>query len=94
MKSPTRSSPVISAGPCPAGPMKELRSERDDRELRRHDKIAVDLLAPRRNSPGRLFVIEDYPKDLMSFYGQGYSISRFLVEMGGRPASPVRAQRP
>ena len=21
----------------------------------------------------------------MSFYGQGYSISRFLIEMGGRP---------
>ncbi len=33
----------------------------------------------------RLFVIEEYPKDLMSFYGQGYSISRFLIEMGGRP---------
>ena len=30
-------------------------------------------------------MIEDYPKDLMSFYGQGYSISRFLIEMGGRP---------
>ena len=24
-------------------------------------------------------------RDLMGFYGQGYSISRFLIEMGGRP---------
>ena len=58
----------------------------DQRELTRHDQIATDLLARRGELPlGRLFVIEDYPKDLMSFYGQGYSISRFLIEMGGRP---------
>jgi hypothetical protein len=58
----------------------------DDRELHRHDQIAYDLLARRGELPlARLFVIENYPKDLMSFYGQGYSISRFLVEMGGRP---------
>lgn len=74
-------------GPMPrwADEGASLLSE-DDRELRRHDKIAVDLLARRGELPlARLFVIEDYPKDLMSFYGQGYSISRFLVEMGGRP---------
>jgi hypothetical protein len=58
----------------------------DQRELTRHDQIATDLLARRAELPlGRLFIIEDYPKDLMSFYGQGYSISRFLIEMGGRP---------
>jgi hypothetical protein len=74
-------------GPMPrwADEGASLLSE-DDRELRRHDKIAVDLLSRRGEIPlARLFVIEDYPKDLMSFYGQGYSISRFLVEMGGRP---------
>jgi hypothetical protein len=32
-----------------------------------------------------LFVLEEYPSDLMGFYGQGYSVSRFLVEIGGRP---------
>jgi hypothetical protein len=36
-------------------------------------------------SLARLFKIEEYPRDLMSFYGQGYSISRFLIEIGGRP---------
>jgi hypothetical protein len=58
----------------------------DLRERRRHDQIAVDLFARRGELPlSRLFQVEDYPKDLMGFYGQGYSISRFLIEMGGRP---------
>jgi hypothetical protein len=74
-------------GPMPrwADEGASLLSE-DQRELARHDQIATDLLARRAELPlSRLFVIEDYPKDLMSFYGQGYSISRFLIEMGGRP---------
>jgi hypothetical protein len=74
-------------GPMPrwADEGASLLSE-DHRELRRHDQIVVDLLARRGEIPlSRLFVIEEYPRDLMSFYGQGYSISRFLVEMGGRP---------
>jgi hypothetical protein len=55
-------------------------------EYRRHDQIVVDLISRRGNIPlERLFKVEDYPDDLMGFYGQGYSISRFLVEMGGRP---------
>jgi hypothetical protein len=35
-----------------------------------------------------LFRIDTYPSDpdgLMGFYGQGYSVSRFLIEIGGRP---------
>ena len=58
----------------------------DQRERKRHDDIARDLLARRGDMPlARLFRVEEYPKDLMGFYGQGYSISRFLIEMGGRP---------
>jgi hypothetical protein len=74
-------------GPMPrwADEGASLLSE-DERERRRHDKIAVDLLARRGElSLARLFRIDEYPKDLMSFYGQGYSISRFLIDMGGRP---------
>ena len=74
-------------GPMPrwADEGASLLSE-DLRERQRHDQIAVDLLARRGNFPlARLFQIEEYPKDLMGFYGQGYSISRFLIEMGGRP---------
>jgi hypothetical protein len=74
-------------GPMPrwADEGASLLSE-DQRELTRHDQIAADLMSRRGELPlARLFVIDEYPKDLMSFYGQGYSISRFLVEMGGRP---------
>jgi hypothetical protein len=74
-------------GPMPrwADEGASLLSE-DQRERNRHDQIAVDLLARRGNIPlSRLFRMEEYPSDLMGFYGQGYSISRFLVEMGGRP---------
>jgi len=74
-------------GPMPrwADEGASLLSE-DQRERLRHDQIAINLLARGGEIPlARLFQIEDYPKDLMSFYGQGYSISRFLIEMGGRP---------
>lgn len=74
-------------GPMPrwADEGASLLSE-DLRERRRHDRISLDLVARRGEMPlGRLFRVEDYPSDLMGFYGQGYSVSRFLVEMGGRP---------
>jgi hypothetical protein len=74
-------------GPMPrwADEGASLLSE-DARERQHHDQIAIDLLSRGGELPlARLFVIEDYPKDLMSFYGQGYSISRFLIAMGGRP---------
>jgi hypothetical protein len=74
-------------GPMPrwADEGASLLSE-DLRERRRHDQISIDLLSRRGELPlGRLFRIEEYPSDLMGFYGQGYSASRFLVEMGGRP---------
>jgi hypothetical protein len=55
-------------------------------ERQRHDQISIDLFARHGELPlSRLFLVEHYPRDLMSFYGQGYSISRFLIEMGGRP---------
>jgi hypothetical protein len=74
-------------GPMPrwADEGASLLSE-DHREYRRHDQIVFDLISRRGNIPlERLFKVEDYPEDVMGFYGQGYSISRFLVEMGGRP---------
>jgi hypothetical protein len=74
-------------GPMPrwADEGASLLSE-DLRERQRHDQIAENLLRRRGDLPlARLFVIEEYPSDLMGFYGQGYSISRFLIEIGGRP---------
>lgn len=74
-------------GPMPrwADEGASLLSE-DQWERSRHDQIAVNLMARRGEIPlAQLFDIDEYPKDLMSFYGQGYSISRFLIEIGGRP---------
>jgi hypothetical protein len=74
-------------GPMPrwADEGASLLSE-DRREKERHDQIVLALLARRGDLPlERLFRVEEYPRDLMGFYGQGYSVSRFLVEMGGRP---------
>lgn len=74
-------------GPMPrwADEGASLLSE-DDRELARHDQIVADLFQRHGEFPlARLFVMEEYPTDLMGFYGQGYSISRFLIEIGGRP---------
>lgn len=74
-------------GPMPrwADEGASLLSE-DAREKYRHDQIAAASLAHQTDLPlERLFRVEDYPHDLMGFYGQGYSVSRFLVEIGGRP---------
>jgi hypothetical protein len=74
-------------GPMPrwADEGASLLSE-DRRERERHDQIVVHLLARRGDLPlGRLFRLEEYPRDLMGFYGQGYSVSQFLVQIGGRP---------
>lgn len=74
-------------GPMPrwADEGASLLSE-DRRELDRHDQIVLQLLARRGEMPlNHLFRVEEYPQDLMGFYGQGYSVSRFLVEIGGRP---------
>lgn len=59
----------------------------DDRELARQDDIIRGLVERQGHMPlGTLFKMEEYPKDLLGFYGQGYSVSRFLIEMGGREA--------
>ncbi len=77
---------------CFGGPMPRWADEgacllsEDLLEINRHDQIVAALLARRQDLPlARLFSMEEYPDDLMGFYGQGYSVSRFLVEVGGRP---------
>lgn len=74
-------------GPMPrwADEGASLLSE-DHREMHRHDQIVVNLLSRGGDMTlAQLFGQEQYPPDLMGFYGQGYSVSRFLVEIGGRP---------
>lgn len=57
----------------------------DIRELARQDDIINKLVSRQAHLPlANLFVMEEYPNDLLGFYGQGYSVSRFLIEIGGR----------
>ena len=74
-------------GPMPrwADEGASLLSE-DRREINRHEQIVASLLDRRGEfALESLFSMEEYPSDLMGFYGQGYSVSRFLVAIGGRP---------
>lgn len=74
-------------GPMPrwADEGASLLSE-DDREIRRHDGFVAELFQRRGElALAQLFNVKKYPRDLEGFYGQGYSVSRFLVETGGRP---------
>src|SRR6516162_1712183 len=59
----------------------------DDLERGRHDQLVRQIL----NTPGRaiplrrLFTMTRYPPDVMVLYAEGYSVTKFLVELGGRP---------
>jgi hypothetical protein len=58
----------------------------DDLERDRHDKLVRHIL----NSPGRmiplrrLFSLREYPGDVMALYAEGFSVSNYLVNQGGR----------
>lgn len=74
-------------GPMPrwADEGASLLSE-DQREKDRQDQIVQNLLRNRGELPLRtLFSMEEYPEDLLGFYGQGYGVAKFLIAIGGRP---------
>jgi len=57
----------------------------DDLERRRHDTMCRQLLNAGRGMQLQvLFSLKDYPKDVMVLYAQGFSITKFLVDQGGR----------
>ncbi len=60
----------------------------DEQERNHHDYLVRQIL----NTPGRafplrrLFSLREYPRDVMVLYAEGYSVTNFLVNQGGRPA--------
>ena len=58
----------------------------DDKARRAHERALPEIL----RAPGRAFSLRhllrlsDYPEDLGALYGQGYSVTHFLVESAGR----------
>ena len=59
-------------------------SENDDERFN-HDVRCREVLNQGRGIPLRvLFKLKDYPKDMIVLYAQGYSITQFLVDQGGK----------
>lgn len=57
----------------------------DYQELARHDLLVRQLINQGRMIPlRRLFVLTEYPRDVMALYAQGFSIANFLVSMKGK----------
>lgn len=53
-------------------------------ERSKHDHMLVQFLSEGRGIPfATLFTLEDYPRDFMPLYAQGYSLSCFLIAQGG-----------
>jgi hypothetical protein len=58
----------------------------DDVERNRHDRLVVQVLNSGRGIQLKaLFRMKEYPRDVMTLYAQGYSVSRYLVERADRP---------
>lgn len=58
----------------------------DDVERQRHDKLVVQVLnAGRGIQLKALFRMKEYPRDVMTLYAQGYSVSKYLIERTDRP---------
>jgi hypothetical protein len=57
----------------------------DDTERHRHDSLCRSMLNQGRAMPlRRLFGLTEYPSDVMVLYAQGFSVTRYLVELGDR----------
>ena len=57
----------------------------DDVERARHDKLVVQVLNSGRGIQLKaLFRLKEYPRDVMTLYAQGYSVSKYLVERSDR----------
>jgi hypothetical protein len=57
----------------------------DELERNRHDQLVRQILNAGRAIPlRRLFVLQQYPSDVMTLYAQGYSVANFLVGCSNR----------
>ena len=57
----------------------------DYQELYKHDILVREIINTGRMIPlSRLFVLPDYPNDVMCLYAQGFSVANYLVALEGR----------
>jgi hypothetical protein len=54
-------------------------------ERAKHYRMLTQFLRSGRGIPfGRMFGMKEYPADMMPLYAQGYTLSEFLIQHGGR----------
>lgn len=53
-------------------------------EREKHRRMLLDFLRTQRGIPfRRMFAMEEYPRDIMPLYAQGYTLAEFLIQQGG-----------
>jgi hypothetical protein len=58
----------------------------DSIELDRHDRLVREVINTGRAIPlSRLFMLTEYPSDVMALYAQGFSLANYLVSLRGKP---------
>ncbi len=58
--------------------------EHESERSKQHQMLIQFLTTGRGIAFNRMFAMTEYPRDIMPLYSQGYSLSRFLIEQGGR----------
>jgi len=54
-------------------------------EKAKQDKFLIEFLHTNRGIPfNQMFAMKEYPRDILPLYSQGYSLTRFLIEQGGK----------
>lgn len=54
-------------------------------EKTKQDRFLVQFLTTDRGIPfNRMFVMKEYPPDILPLYSQGYSLARFFIQQGGK----------
>src|SRR5207248_10190789 len=57
----------------------------DHQEHRRYDRLMTRIIDERRAMPlRRLFALNEFPRDVMTLFAQGYSVTHFLVGKNDR----------
>jgi len=54
-------------------------------EISKQESMLIDFLKTRRGIPfSQMFVMKDYPQDVLPLYAQGHSLSQFLIYQRGK----------
>ncbi len=57
----------------------------DISERQKLQKLLIEFLMTEHGIAfNKMFAMREYPRDIMPLYAQGYSLTRFLIQQGGR----------